>query len=36
MERGMTPVVLEAGSEIGHAVRQWGHVQLVLAVGIQY
>jgi len=28
MERGMTPVVLEAGSEAGHAVRQWQHVQL--------
>jgi hypothetical protein len=28
MERGMTPVVLEAGSEVAHAVRQWRHVQL--------
>jgi hypothetical protein len=28
LERGMTPVVLEAGPEIGHAVRQWRHVQL--------
>src|SRR5450755_3517847 len=28
MERGLTPIVLEAGAEIGHAVRQWGHVQL--------
>ncbi|MFZ5733393.1 MAG: FAD-dependent oxidoreductase [Pseudomonadota bacterium] len=28
LERGMTPVVLEAGDRIGHAVRQWGHVQL--------
>ncbi len=28
MERGMTPVVLEAGGSIAHAVRQWGHVQL--------
>jgi hypothetical protein len=27
-ERGMTPVVLEAGPEIGHAMRQWKHVQL--------
>lgn len=27
-ERGMTPVVLEAGSEAGHAIRQWAHVQL--------
>ena len=28
LERGLTPIVLEAGSQIGHAVRQWGHVQL--------
>jgi glycine/D-amino acid oxidase-like deaminating enzyme len=28
MARGMTPVVLEAGAEAGHAVRQWQHVQL--------
>jgi thioredoxin reductase len=28
MERGMTPVVLEAGIEAGHTVRQWQHVQL--------
>jgi hypothetical protein len=28
MERGLEPIVLEAGPEIGHAVRQWGHVQL--------
>jgi hypothetical protein len=28
LERGMVPVVLEAGPEIGHAVRQWSHVQL--------
>ena len=28
LERGMQPVVLEAGDRIGHAVRQWGHVQL--------
>lgn len=28
MERGMTPVVLEAGPAAGHAVRQWQHVQL--------
>jgi thioredoxin reductase len=28
LERGLKPIVLEAGSEIGHAVRQWGHVQL--------
>ena len=28
LERGLTPIVLEAGSHVGHAVRQWGHVQL--------
>jgi hypothetical protein len=28
LERGMTPIVLEAGPEIAHAVRQWSHVQL--------
>jgi hypothetical protein len=28
MERGMTPIVLEAGSAAGHSVRQWQHVQL--------
>lgn len=28
LERGLTPIVLEAGANIGHAVRQWGHVQL--------
>jgi len=28
MERGMSPVVLEAGAEAGNAVRQWKHVQL--------
>lgn len=28
LERGMKPIVLEAGAEIGHAVRQWDHVQL--------
>ena len=28
LERGMKPIVLEAGGEVGHAVRQWGHVQL--------
>lgn len=27
-ERGMTPIVLEAGPEPAHAVRQWRHVQL--------
>ncbi len=28
IERGLTPIVLEAGPEAGHAVRQWQHVQL--------
>jgi hypothetical protein len=28
MERGMVPVVLEAGPAAGHSVRQWQHVQL--------
>ena len=28
LERGMEPVVLEAGSQVGHAVRQWSHVPL--------
>ena len=28
LERGMTPVVLEAGTEVGHAVRQWAHVRM--------
>ena len=28
LERGMTPIVLETGPRVGHAVRQWGHVQL--------
>ena len=28
LERGLNPVLLEAGPEIAHAVRQWAHVQL--------
>ena len=28
LERGLQPIVLEAGADIGHAVRQWSHVQL--------
>ena len=28
LERGMEPVVLEAGPEAAHAVRQWGHVRM--------
>lgn len=28
LERGLEPVVLEAGPEVAHAVRQWAHVRL--------
>jgi thioredoxin reductase len=28
IERGLKPIVLEGGPEVGHAVRQWAHVQL--------
>ena len=28
LERGIEPIVLEAGETVGHAMRQWGHVQL--------
>src|SRR4030095_6706357 len=28
LERGLRPIVLEAGDSAGHAVRQWGHVQM--------
>jgi thioredoxin reductase len=28
LERGLRPIVLEAGASAGHSVRQWGHVQL--------
>ena len=28
LERGLRPIVLEAGADIAHSVRQWGHVQL--------
>jgi hypothetical protein len=28
LERGLEPVVLEAGPAVGHAVRQWSHVRL--------
>src|SRR4051812_36441538 len=28
LARSMTPIVLEAGDNVGHAVRKWGHVQL--------
>lgn len=28
IERGEAPVVVEAGSEVGHTIRQWGHVSM--------
>ena len=28
LERGLNPIVLEAGPEAGHAVRQWSHVRM--------
>lgn len=28
LERGLNPLVLEAGPEVGHAVRQWSHVRM--------
>ncbi|WP_245310243.1 FAD-dependent oxidoreductase, partial [Bradyrhizobium jicamae] len=28
LERGLEPIVLEAGDNVGHAMRQWGHVKL--------
>ena len=28
LERGMRPVVLEAGGEVGAAVRDWSHVRM--------
>ena len=28
LERGLRPVVLEAGDTVGHAVRQWSHVRM--------
>ena len=28
LERGLEPVVLEAGPTVAHAVRQWGHVRM--------
>src|ERR1700674_2328118 len=28
LERGLRPIILEAGNSAGHAVRQWGFVQL--------
>ncbi|NUL47804.1 NAD(P)-binding domain-containing protein [Cellulosimicrobium funkei] len=28
LERGLTPLVLEAGADVGAAIRQWGHTRL--------
>src|SRR5947208_15144869 len=28
LERGLRPIVLEAGDSVGHTVRQWSHVQM--------
>src|SRR2546423_10020298 len=28
LERGLRPIVLEAGDSVGHAVRRWSHVQM--------
>lgn len=28
LERGMSPLVLEAGPSVGHAIREWSHVRL--------
>ena len=28
LERGLNPLVLETGPQVGHAVRQWGHVRM--------
>src|ERR1700758_2811059 len=28
LERGLRPIVLEAGADVAHSVREWGHVQL--------
>lgn len=28
LERNLTPIVLEAGPEAGHAIRQWSHVRM--------
>ena len=28
IERGLTPIIFEQGSEVGHAVRQWQHVKM--------
>ena len=28
LERGLDPIILEAGAKVGHSVRQWSHVRL--------
>jgi thioredoxin reductase len=28
LEKGLRPIILEAGIDVAHSVRQWGHVQL--------
>lgn len=28
LERGLTPIVLESGPAVGHAIRQWAHIRL--------
>ena len=28
LERGLTPIVLEAGPQVGHAISQWSHVRM--------
>jgi thioredoxin reductase len=28
LDRGLNPLILEAGPEVGYAVRQWGHVRM--------
>jgi len=28
LERGLTPIIFEQGSQVGHAVRQWQHVKM--------
>jgi thioredoxin reductase len=31
IERGLTPIVLEQGTSVGHSVRNWGHVRVFSA-----
>lgn len=28
LSRGLTPIIFEAGPQVGHAIRQWGHVRM--------